>query len=164
MEKANGQIENISHLVSVQLFLIFLRIHTSLEPTPLFSDDMSINLRYMMFWFSFVLTLIIFPLALKSVGKDMVSAPSNTHSFMIFFLIVFSEWVVSFKMWVKYVFEVHIKLLIFRLFFELLKIPTILTLMQLLARPLLSYSLYVIRILPLLLWSICVFWRIKCTN
>ena len=164
MEKANGQIENISHLVSVQLFLIFLRIHTSLEPTPLFSDDMSINLRYMMFWFSFVLTLIIFPLALKSVGKDMVSAPSNTHSFMIFFLIVFSEWVVSFKMWVKYVFEVHIKLLIFRLFFGFLKIPTILTLIQLLARPLLSYSLHVIRKLPLLLWFIYVFWRIKCTN
>ena len=127
-EKAYGQIEMISRLMSVQLFLSFLgihTIHTSLEPTPLFSDDMSINLRYMMFWLSLVLTLIIFPLALKSVGKDMVSAPSNTHSFMIFFLIVFSEWVVS----KKCVFELQIKLFIFRLFFGLLKIPTILTLM-----------------------------------
>ena len=109
-EKAYGQIEMISRLMSVQLFLSFLRIrtiHTSLEPTPLQADeDMSTSayLSYLIFdqiWYNLVIAFIIFPWAFKSIAKEMLSAPSPP-SFIHFItlsmysiLTLYSEIVVS---------------------------------------------------------------------
>ena len=111
-EKAYGQIEIISRLMSVQLFLSFLRIHTihtSLEPTPLQADDdmsTSAYLRYLILdqieiWYNLVYAFIIFPWVFKSIAKEMLSAPSP-QSFiyfialnMISILTLYFEYVVS---------------------------------------------------------------------
>ena len=111
-QKAYGQIEIISRLMSVQLFLCYLRIHTiqtSLEPTPLQADDdmsTSVYLRYIILdqieiWYNLVMAFIIFPWVFKSIAKEMLSAPSP-QSFiyfialnMISILTLYFEYVVS---------------------------------------------------------------------
>ena len=84
-QKAYGQFEMISHLMSVQLFLLYLRMHTidtSLEPTPLQADDdmsTSVYLRYLILdqiWFNLVMAFIICPWVFKSIAKEIFLAPS----------------------------------------------------------------------------------------
>ena len=112
-EKAYGQIEMISRLMSVQLFLSFLRkhtIHTSLEPTPLQADeDMSTSayLRYLILdqieiWYNLVYAFIIFPWVFKSIAKEIFLAPSapsfitlNMYSILIVLTLYFENMVSS---------------------------------------------------------------------
>ena len=110
-EKAYGQIEMISRLISVQLFLNFLRIHTihtSLEPTPLQADDdmsTSAYLRYLILdqiWYNLVMAFIICPWVFKSIAKEIFLAPSapsfitlNMYSILIVLTLYFENMVSS---------------------------------------------------------------------
>ena len=98
--KAYNQIEVISHLMSMQLFCIFLRnCASSLDSfEPKLCSEMSVMDHVFGEFFGYgmlTLILITFPWSFKAAAKGLASARSWSRYFMISLLIWFFEVVVS---------------------------------------------------------------------
>ena len=98
--KADNQIEVISHLMSMQLFCIFLRnCASSLDSfEPKLCSKMSVMDHVFGEIFGYgmmTLILITFPWSFKAAAKGLASARSWSRYFMISLLIWFFEVVVS---------------------------------------------------------------------
>ena len=148
VRKANNLIEVISHLLSVQLFCIFLRICASCsgEPIPLPGSEMSEKDRTMGNFFgifSLALILITFPWSFKAAAKGMTSARSWSFSIRFFTFSLALDGVFWNCCKLKCEFWIWFLLRLTNSFFRWLTIsfPTTLTLIQLPPRPLFCYSL-----------------------